>query len=129
MFWNFLDVLDWVFDILDLFSGNSSYNKDESRKMKKRKYFAERISLLLLAVASIFLWTVLKDPLPVQHAFQTVMITVLIGVFISSACCFALYILDLFYFKSFFSMLLFCIALITFFTAIVLWIYFKSGLF
>lgn len=35
MFWNFFDMLDWVFDILDLFSGNSSNNKDESRKMEK----------------------------------------------------------------------------------------------
>ncbi|ANF49458.1 hypothetical protein A0O34_02325 [Chryseobacterium glaciei] len=80
-------------------------------------------------VSLVLLFIVFKDPLLVQSPFQTVCIAILIGMVITFLCCFALYLLEFFYFKSFFSMLFFCTSLILLSTASVLYLYLKSGLF
>jgi|GEM_PF-4211046 hypothetical protein len=129
--WDFLEILDVASDAVELLSnGTPDFKKDESLiKKKKSKYVMEKISLVLTSISCGLLFWVLKDPLLVQNPFQSIIIAILIGVFIASTVCLAIYFLESFSFKSFFSMLFFCASVIAFFTASVLCLYFKSGLF
>ncbi|WP_139166199.1 branched-chain amino acid ABC transporter substrate-binding protein [Chryseobacterium soldanellicola] len=128
---DFFDFFDAASSALELLSNAApDFEKDESLiKKKKPKYVIEKISLVLILISSGLLFWVLRDPLPVQNPFQSIVIAILIGIFITSTVCLAIYFLESFSFKSFFSMLFFCTSLIAFFTASVLCLYFKSGLF
>lgn len=132
MSWNIFEVISVVLDALDLLGDSSSPDWEYDQKPKKEKkfrYAMEWISSGLTLTGSLLLFIVLKDPLPVQYPFQAIVIATLIGIFMASICCFALYTLVLFYFNSLFSMVFFCCSLIFFSTALVLCLYFKSGLF
>lgn len=134
MSWNLFDGISVFFDVLDFLGSGSNkksfnYDKPQKSRSKKTKYRAEKISSYFTILASIFLCIVFKDPLPVQSVLETVLIHVLIGVCIASACCFVLYTVNLFYFRNLFSMVLFCTSLIGLCTATVLYLYFESGLF
>lgn len=136
MSWNIFEVVGLVFDALDLLSSGSPKVEDlnyhestKSLKRKKSKYLVEWFSTAFTLISCILLFFVFKDPLLVQNPFQTVCIAILIGMVITFLCCFALYLLESFYFKSFFSMLFFCTSMIILWTASVLYLYFKSGLF
>lgn len=132
MSWNIFEVIDVVLDMLNLLSGSSASDWENSQKIKKRKksrYRTEWVSSGFTLIGSAFLALVIKDLLPMQHPFQLIIIATIIGVFVTSICCFTLYALMLFYFKSLFSMVFFCCSLIFFFTALVLCVYFKSSLF
>lgn len=136
MSWNILDAIGLVFEALDLLSSGSfktenlNYHESaKSPKRKKYKYFVEWVSTSFVLISCVLLFIVFKDPLLVDSLFQTVCIAILIGFIIAFICCFALYILEFFYFKSFFSMLFFCTSMIVLGMAFVLCLYFRSGLF
>ncbi|MFP3594147.1 branched-chain amino acid ABC transporter substrate-binding protein [Chryseobacterium sp. SIMBA_038] len=132
MSWNIFEVVEFVVDALSLLSSDSSESNsgtEKPLKRKKSKYLVEQFSTAFTLISCIFLFFVFKDPLLVQNSFQTVCIAILIGMVITFLCCFALYLLEFFYFKSFLSMLFFCTSMIVLWTASVLFLYFKSVLF
>lgn len=143
MFWKLFDVLGFIFDVLDIFSSDfglgsrlssdrKSLNYDEKPQKKesgRSKYFTEKISAALIAVSAFFFLMVFKDPLPVENDTQTLVVASLIGVGISFLIFFVLYVMELYYFKNIFKLLLFSSSVIAFFISVVLYIYFKSGWF
>ncbi|GEJ47488.1 MULTISPECIES: branched-chain amino acid ABC transporter substrate-binding protein [unclassified Chryseobacterium] len=140
MSWNFLDVLDVVVDVLELFSSGSgssssdreSLNYDErlqKKESKKSRYFTEKVSAVALALSAFCFFIVFKDPLPSYNYVQTLVVTSLIGTGISFLIFFVLYVMELYYFKTLFKLLLFSCSVIAFFISAVMYIYFKSGLF
>ncbi|NML71098.1 branched-chain amino acid ABC transporter substrate-binding protein [Chryseobacterium sp. RP-3-3] len=133
MAWDLLEALGNVVNVLDLFSGSSSsarlnYN-NKSAKKRKSKYFTEKVSSGLIAVAAVFLFIVFKDPLPEENYVQTLIVISLIGIAISSILFFLLNVMELYYFKSLFKLLFFSGSVIVFFISLVLCVYFRSGLF
>lgn len=133
MAWDLLEILGSVFNLLDLLpNGSSSADLnygDRKIKKKKSKYFTEKVSFALLAVSSVLLFFVFKDPLPAEHYTQTLGVASLIGIAISGVLFFLLYIMELYYFKSLFKLLFFSGSVILFFISLILCVYFKSGLF
>lgn len=143
MFWKLFDVLGFIFDVLDIFSSDfglgsrlssdrKSLNYDEKPQKKesgRSKYFTEKISASLIAASAFFFLMVFKDPLPVENNTQTLVIASLIGVGISFLIFFVLYVMELYYFKNIFKLLLFSSSVIAFFISVILYIYFKSGWF
>lgn len=137
-----LDLLGIVVDALGLLSSGSgslsstsdrkSLNYDEKprkKESKRSKYFTEKVSAVALVLAAFGFLMVFKDPLPVQNYTQTLIVASLIGIGISLLVFFVLYILELYYFKTPFKLLLFSCSVITFFISAVLCAYFKSGWF
>lgn len=143
MFWKLFDVLGFIFDVLDIFSSDfglgsrlssdrKSLNYDEKPQKKesgRSKYFTEKISAVFIAASAFFFLMVFKDPLPVENDTQTLVVASLIGVGISFLIFFVLYVMELYYFKNIFKLLLFSSSVIAFFISVVLYIYFKSGWF
>lgn len=133
MAWDPLEVLGNVFNVLDLFSGSPSsarlnYN-NKSAKKKKSKYFTEKVSGGFILVAAVLFFFVFKDPLPAEKYIQTFIVTSLIGIAISFILFFLLHVMELYYFKSFFKLMLFSGSVILFFISLVGCVYFRSGLF
>jgi hypothetical protein len=131
--WNFFDGLGDILNGLDLLLNSSSSlrmncNK-KAEKKKKTKYFTEKVSASFIVAAVVLLFFVFKDPLPEENYLQTLIIISLIGIAISGVLFFLLYVLELYYFKSLFKLLLFSGSVILFFISLVSFIYFKSGLF
>lgn len=129
MSWNIFDAIEAVFDLLNLLDSPSWRKEQKSKKIKSSKYKLEWTSAGLIFTGSVLLFFIFKEPLPVQYPFQTLFVGILIGIFIASLCCFVMHILTVFYFRSLFSMIFFCVSLILFSSASVLFLYFKSGLF
>lgn len=127
MNWNFLDILDIVFDALELFGSNSS--SDLSYHEKPKKVFYRKVSAVFLFSSAVLFFFVFKDPLPFEKYVQTLIVASLIGVTISFLLFFVLHSLEKYYFKSVFQWLFFSVSVMSFFISLVLWIYFKSGLF
>ncbi|KFF20953.1 hypothetical protein [Chryseobacterium sp. JM1] len=127
------DLLETLGNVLDVASSSSSsarlnYNSKTSKK-KKSKYFTEKVSAGLIAVAGVLLFFVFKDPLPAENYTQTLIVASLIGTVISGILFFLLYLMEFYYFKSFFKLLFFSGSVILFFISLVLCVYFKSGVF
>ncbi|WP_261511360.1 branched-chain amino acid ABC transporter substrate-binding protein [Chryseobacterium paludis] len=132
MSWNIFEVVEVVLDALNLLSDSSVPEwKDEKSiiKRKKTEFAIEWISTGLALAGFLLLFIVFSNSLSYENTFQVTVIATLIAVLMASACCFILHVLTLFYFRSFFSMLFFCFSLILFSTALLLVVYFKSGLF
>jgi hypothetical protein len=127
MNWNFLDILDIVFDALELFGSNSS--SDLSYHEKPKKYFTEKLSAVFLFSSGVLFFFVFKDPLSFEKYVQTLIVASLIGVAISFLLFFVLHSLEKYYFKSVFQWLFFSVSILSFFISLVLWVYFKSGIF
>ncbi len=138
----FLDLLDIIVDGLRLLSSGSgsssstsdrkSLNYDEKplkKESKRSKYFTEKVSAVALVLAAFGLFIVFKDPLPAQNYTQTLVVASLIGTGISLMVFFILHVLELYYFKTLFKLLLFSCSVIAFFVSAVLYIYFRSGFF
>ncbi len=137
-----LDLLGIIVDALGLLSSGlgpssstsdrMSLNYDEKplkKESKRSKYFTEKVSTVVLVLAALGLFIVFKDPLPVQNYTQTLIVASLIGIGISLLVFFVLYVLELYYFKTLFKLLLFSCSVIIFFISVVLYGYFKSGWF
>ncbi|MDN4012588.1 branched-chain amino acid ABC transporter substrate-binding protein [Chryseobacterium gambrini] len=132
MNWNFLDILDIVFDALELFGRNSSSDLSYHEKLKNekpKKYFTEKVSAVFLFSSGVLFFFVFKDPLPSEKYVQTLIVASLIGVAISFLLFFVLHSLEKYYFKSVFQWLFFSVSVLSFIISLVLWVYFKSGLF
>jgi hypothetical protein len=143
MIGDFFEVLDTLFSIsglLNFGSGSSSRSnsdrkslnydeKPQKKESKKSKYFTEKVSAIALVLAAFSFFIVFKDPLPEQNYTQTLVVASLIGVSISFLMFFVLHVLELYYFKTLFKLLLFSCSVIAFFISVVMYIYFKSGLF
>ncbi|KAA2220421.1 branched-chain amino acid ABC transporter substrate-binding protein [Chryseobacterium sediminis] len=139
MAWNFLDGLDIIVDVLELLGSGSrpgsdrkSLNYDEkpqNKESKKSKYFTEKVSAVIIVLAAFSFFIVFKDPLPAENYTQTLVVISLIGVVISFVIFFILHVMELYYFKNIFKLLLFSCSVITFFISVVMYIYFRSGWF
>jgi hypothetical protein len=131
MNWNFLDIFDFISNLLNAFSGSSSSSdfSSKSQKKKKTKYGIEKISLSFLVISGVLVFLVFKDPLPVQNFVQTIVVSSCIGLAISLLFFFVLNVLELYYFKSLFQLLLFSCSTILLFISIVFCVYFESGIF
>ncbi|SHF48833.1 branched-chain amino acid ABC transporter substrate-binding protein [Chryseobacterium sp. OV279] len=134
MAWDIFEALGDVLNGVDLLSGSSSSSArlnftDKTSKKKKSKYVTEKVSAGLIAVAGVLLFFVFKDPLPAENYTQTLIVASLIGAAISGILFFLLNLMELYYFKNFFKLLLFSGSVILFFIALVLCVYFKSGVF
>lgn len=134
MAWDIFEALGDVLNGVDLLSGSSSSSarlnfNDKTSKKKKSKYVTEKVSAGLIAVAGVLLFFVFKDPLPAENYTQTLIVASLIGAAISGILFFLLNLMELYYFKNFFKLLLFSGSVILFFIALVLCVYFKSGVF
>lgn len=134
MAWDIFEALGDVLNGVDLLSGSSSSSArlnftDKTSKKKKSKYFTEKVSAGLLAVAGVLLFFVFKDPLPAENYTQTLIVASLIGTAISGILFFLLNLMELYDFKNFFKLLLFSGSVILFFISLVLCVYFKSGVF
>lgn len=139
MSWNFLDVLEGVFDVLELFgSGFGSKSSSERKSLNynervrsqvvvRSEYYTEKISAGFILAAIVLFIIVFKDPLPEENDAHTLIVASLIGVVVSFVCFFVLHVFECFYFKNIFKLLLFSCSVIAFFISFVLCIYFKSG--
>ena len=141
MLGDFFEVLDTLFSISGLLNSGSvssrskadrkslNYNEEPQKKESKRsKYFTEKVSAVLIILAAFSFLIVFKDPLPAQNYTQT-FVTSLIGIGISFVLFFTLHVMELYYFKSIFKLLLFSCSVMGFFISVVMYIYFRSGLF
>jgi hypothetical protein len=131
MNFDFFDGLGFIGDLLSFVGSSSdskSFNEQEKSK-KKSKYMVEWWSGSLFLLSAILFFFVFRNPLPAENFTQTLIICSMIGLVISFVVFFALYHLGLYYFKSLLKLLLFTSAMILFVVSIVLWIYFKSGIF
>lgn len=142
MLGDFFDLLDTLFSVSGLFQSGSessfsssdrkSLNYDEKpqkKEFERSKYFTEKVSALALVLAAFSFFMVFKDPLPAQNYTQTLVVASLIGTGISFVVFFILYVLELYYFKTLFKLILFSCSVIVFFISAVLYIYFRSGFF
>lgn len=139
---DFLGLLDTLFSVSGLFqsgSGSSSSGSDrkslnydekpQKKESKRSKYFTEKVSAIALVLATFSFFIVFKDPLPAQNYTQTLVVASLIGTGISLIVFFILHVLELYYFKTLFKLILFSCSVIAFFISAVLYIYFRSGFF
>ncbi|MGO4707927.1 branched-chain amino acid ABC transporter substrate-binding protein [Chryseobacterium sp. 2TAF14] len=122
---DWFDGLDLLADFLTLDSSKKSGKNAKTKYSKKSKYTTELWSGSFLVIASILYFIVFKNPLPELHFTQTLLICALIGFVISFVVFFALYHLQLFYFKSLPKLLLFSISFILLMISTVLVVYFK----
>ncbi|TZF95157.1 branched-chain amino acid ABC transporter substrate-binding protein [Chryseobacterium panacisoli] len=141
MAWNFLDGLDIIVDVLELFGSGSgsrstsdrkSLNYDEKpqkKSSKRSKYFTEKVSTVFIVLAAFSFFIVFKDSLPAQNYTQTLVVTSLIGIGISFVLFFILHVMEFYYFKNIFKLLLFSCSVIVFFISVAMYIYFRSGWF
>ena len=142
MLGDFFDLLDTLFSVSGLFqsgSGSSSSSSDrkslnydekpQKKESKRSKYFTEKVSAIALVLATFSFFIVFKDPLPAQNYTQTLVVASLIGTGISLIVFFILHVLELYYFKTLFKLILFSCSVIVFLISTVLYIYFRSGFF
>ncbi|REC47748.1 branched-chain amino acid ABC transporter substrate-binding protein [Chryseobacterium pennipullorum] len=138
MSWDFLGIFEVISDAMNLLSsgsslpGNESLNHNEihqKKRSQKSKYFTAKVSAGSTLVSGILCFIVFRDPLPEEHYMQTLIVISLIGIAISFILFFVLYILKCFYFKNLFKLLIFSVSTIVMVISIVLFIYFRSGLF
>ncbi|WP_278380538.1 branched-chain amino acid ABC transporter substrate-binding protein [Chryseobacterium arthrosphaerae] len=143
MAWNLLDVFGFIFDAIELLSSNSSSRfrstsdrknlnydeKPQKQEWKRSQYFTEKVSAMFIAAAALSFFMVFKDPLPAENYRQTLAVACIIGLAIALLLFFILHVMELYYFKNLFKLLLFSSSVIAFCISVVLYIYFKSGWF
>ncbi|UZT97617.1 branched-chain amino acid ABC transporter substrate-binding protein [Chryseobacterium fluminis] len=134
MQFDFFDIVEGIGDIFTIFGDGKSSSKnlgyDKGPKTKKKsKYIVEKISAGFLLIASILLFIVIKDILPLESEVNTILVISLIGLGISFIFFFVLHVLELYYFKSIFQLLLFSVSSILMFTSLLMTVYFRSGIF
>lgn len=124
---DFFDGLGLFGDLLDLVSSSSSSAtlQQDEKPRKKSKYKIELWSGSFLLMASILYFFLYKEPLPKENLLQTILLSVLVGFALSFVVFFALYHLNLFYFKSIGKFLLFTVSFLLFAVSVVLMVYFN----
>lgn len=132
MSFNVLEVLGAAVDIIsNVSSGSSSMRVSGSSKKSKKedKYFTEKVSAGFILVSVVLFFVVFHKPLPVGDQTTALIVASLIGTAISALLFFLLNLMELYYFKSIFKLLLFSCSVIAFFVALVMCIYYKLGIF
>jgi hypothetical protein len=124
---DFFDGLNIIGDLLNFGSSLSSSStlNHEKKPRKKSKYKIELWSGSFLLMASILYFFLYKEPLPKENLLQTILLSVLVGFALSFVVFFALYHLNLFYFKSIGKFLLFTVSFLLFAVSVVLMVYFN----
>ncbi|SEM42047.1 hypothetical protein SAMN05421856_103124 [Chryseobacterium taichungense] len=119
------------FDLLDIGSNllNSGTTRFTRNKKKKTKYVREKISLILYFFSAVFFFLVFRNPLISENYMQSVVIGSVLGLAVSLVVFFVLHVLEMYYFKNAFQWLFFSLSVVSFFISVILWIYFKSGIF
>lgn len=132
MNFDFFDFLSICGDVLNLFFGSSSgatnYNHIPEKK-KERKYVIEKISTALSAFSAVFFFFVFRNPPVSDHYIQSLVVISILGLAVSLVIFFVLNVLEKYYFKSVFQWLFFSLSVVSFCISVILWIYFKSGMF
>ncbi|MFP3831784.1 branched-chain amino acid ABC transporter substrate-binding protein [Chryseobacterium sp. SIMBA_028] len=130
--WNFFDGLEMMADVFSA-TGTHPIKDSKARTRKKGKekdkYFTEKVSAGFILASVILFVIAFKDPLPVENYIQTLVVISLIGFAISCVLFFVLNLMELYYFKNVFKLLLFSCSVIAFFIALVMCVYFQSGVF
>jgi len=135
MSWSFFDFLDVFVDGVSSLSSGANPGgfeneiKKHNRKTRKYKYYTEKVSLRFIVTAAFFFFIAFQGPLPAENHTQTIIIGSLIGLAISFLLFFILHVLEVYYFKSLFKLILFSCSVIVFMISLVFCIYFKSGIF
>ncbi len=119
------------FDLLDIGSNllNSGTTRFTRNKKKKTKYVREKISLILYFFSAVFFFLVFRNPLISENYMQSVVIGSVLGLAVSLVVFFVLHVLEMYYFKSAFQWLFFNLAVVSFWVSVILWVYFRSGIF
>ncbi|MDN3694099.1 branched-chain amino acid ABC transporter substrate-binding protein [Chryseobacterium tructae] len=132
MSWNILEILGLLADAASIVATEpvkDSEARARKKDKKKDKYFTEKVSAGFI-LASVFLFfVVFHKPLPVGDQTSALIVSTIIGVAISGVLFFLLNLLELYYFKSIFKLLFFSCSVIAFFIALVMCVYYKSGVF
>lgn len=112
-------------------SGSSSMRVSGSSKKSKKedKYFTEKVSAGFILASVVLFFVVFHKPLPVGDQTTALIVASLIGTAISALLFFLLNLMELYYFKSIFKLLLFSCSVIAFFVTLVMCIYYKLGIF
>lgn len=130
---DFFEILGFIGDVLNAFGGGSKSSDldyiEKPKVKKKTKYLTEKVSTAFILISTVLLLFVFKDPLPSENYVQTIVVASLIGLAISLLFFFLLYVLELYYFKNLFKLLLFSFSSIFLSVSIVFCVYFKSGIF
>lgn len=130
MSWNILEVVGVIVDVVSSTSSGSTRISSTSKKEKKKdKYFTEKVSARFILAAAVLFFIVFYKPLPVGDQTTALIVSSLIGTALSGLLFFLLNLMELYYFKSIFKLLLFSCSVIAFFIALVMCIYYKSGIF
>ncbi|MGL6126471.1 branched-chain amino acid ABC transporter substrate-binding protein [Chryseobacterium artocarpi] len=130
MSWNILEVVGSIVDVISNTSSGSTRISSASKKDKKKdKYFIEKVSARFILVAAALFFIVFYKPLPVGDQTTALIVSSLIGIALSALLFFLLNLMELYYFKSIFKLLLFSCSVIAFFIALVMCVYYKSGIF
>ena len=132
MSWNFFEVLETVADAFSAVATNpvkDSEARTRKKDKQKDKYFTEKVSAGFILASVILFVIAFIDPVPAENYVQTLIVTSLIGFAISCVLFFVLSLMELYYFKNVFKLLLFSISVIAFFIALVMCVYFQSGVF
>ena len=117
--------------ISNVSSGSSSMRVSGSSKKSKKedKYFTEKVRAGFILASVVLFFVVFHKPLPVGDQTTALIVASLIGTAISALLFFLLNLMELYYFKSIFKLLLFSCSVIAFFVALVMYIYYKLGIF
>ncbi|WP_347216836.1 branched-chain amino acid ABC transporter substrate-binding protein [Chryseobacterium sp.] len=139
MSWNIFEVLGGALDVLDLLSSGSGSSSDrkslnygerpQSKKSRRLKNLKADFIIFCIPASVVLYFIVFKDPLPAENYGITLFVTSLIGVALSFLVFFVMNVLEVFYFKSIFRLLFVCGSVIAFFIALVMCVYYKSGVF
>lgn len=124
-----------IFEVLDVLSNVSTSSSPmrafRSRKKSKKedKYFTEKVSAGFILASAVLFFIVFHKPLPIGDQTTALLVASLIGTAISALLFFLLNLMELYYFKSIFKLLFFSCSVIAFFVALVMCVYYKSGIF
>ncbi|WP_284464514.1 branched-chain amino acid ABC transporter substrate-binding protein [Chryseobacterium sp.] len=132
MSWNFFEALGMAADAFSAVATQPVKDSEARARKKgkqKDKYFTEKVSARFILASVILFVIAFKDPVPAENYVQTLIVTSLIGFAISCVLFFVLNLMELYYFKNVFKLLLFSCSVIAFFIALVMCVYFQSGVF
>lgn len=132
MSWNIFEILETAVDVFSVVT-TSPIKDSEARARKNRKkedkYFTEKVSAGFILAAAVLFFFIFYKPLPIGDQTTALIVASLIGIALSALLFFLLNLMELYYFKSIFKLLFFSCSVIAFFVALVMCIYYKSGVF
>lgn len=132
MSWNILEILGLLADAASIVATEPVKDSEACARKKSKKqdkYFTEKVSAGFILAAVVLFFIVFHKPLPVGDQTTALIAASLIGTAISALLFFLLNLMELYYFKSIFKLLIFSCSVIAFFIALVMFVYYKSGVF